>query len=166
MVLLAILLHKNYLIAIGVWHYVKVTTNIYSNPSFNLRSPSSLPSSPSSPSSSFVASLVVDNARIYEFEPRSWPVRVWLRTKAICILVAKFGLKLAPVYLKKIQKNQDLRNNKDEPAVAHNAIKVKPGKSYFTHQFFVMIVMVFYFLFFYRNVTGESKSGSISTVSL
>ena len=33
-VLLALLLHKNYLMKIGVWHFVRVKNDIYHNPSF------------------------------------------------------------------------------------------------------------------------------------
>ena len=35
--LFALLLHKNYLIAIGIWHYVRVKNNVYQNPSFKCK---------------------------------------------------------------------------------------------------------------------------------
>jgi hypothetical protein len=33
-VIVALLLHKNYLYSIGVWHYIRTKNNIYQNPSF------------------------------------------------------------------------------------------------------------------------------------
>ena len=35
--LFALVLHKNYLNASGIWHYVKVRSNIYVNPSFKCK---------------------------------------------------------------------------------------------------------------------------------
>lgn len=37
LVMLALLLHKNYLIAVGVWHYIRPKNNIYQNPSFKCK---------------------------------------------------------------------------------------------------------------------------------
>jgi len=34
LVLLALLIHKQYLVAVGLWHYVESSTNIYQSPSF------------------------------------------------------------------------------------------------------------------------------------
>lgn len=44
LVLFALLLHKNYLLKVGMWHYVRVNNNIYQNPSFKCKSSELLPS--------------------------------------------------------------------------------------------------------------------------
>mmetsp|Transcript_22704 Transcript_22704/g.17129 ORF Transcript_22704/g.17129 Transcript_22704/m.17129 type:complete len:151 (+) Transcript_22704:1060-1512(+) len=77
-----------------------------------------------------------------------------------------FFVKLSPVYMKNKQRNLDLRTKDDKPVTQHNFVKVKPGKSYFFAHIIVLLTLFLYYLFFYKNITGENSSNSIISLDL
>lgn len=75
-------------------------------------------------------------------------------------------LKLLPTNMKPYQKNLDLRTQNEMPLIHHSAKQVKPGKDFFASNFFSLLLIFVFNLFFYRNVTGDDKSGSLANISL
>ena len=54
------------------------------------------------------------------------------------------------------QKNFDMRTQAEIPKVAHNVKRVKPGRDYFSANFFSLLLLLFYNLFFYSSYTTDS----------
>ena len=71
-----------------------------------------------------------------------------------------------PAYIAPQQKNLDLRTQEALPYVKHKFTKIKPGKGYFTQIFFTLLILLFFTLFFYKSITGESKTAALADVSL
>ena len=157
-VLLTLFLHKNYLILIGVWNYAKVENNIYVSPSFRLEGENTS-------RREFLEDVRDENTRNY-IESSSILTQIMYYLTECWLAVKGFYLKLSPIYMKKKQKNLDLRTQEDKPAIRHNFVKVKPGKSYFFEHLIVLIFLFLYYLFFYKNITGESSVNSITTMEL
>ena len=63
-------------------------------------------------------------------------------------------------------KNIDVRSKAEEPLVPFNARKAKPGRDYFTGNFFSLLAIAFYTLFFFKNITGYIPSNQAGAVSL
>ena len=51
--------------------------------------------------------------------------------------------------------NPDSRKAINEPYILHNSAKVKPGEDYFTLSFYALLTVMFFILFFYRNIVGK-----------
>ena len=65
--------------------------------------------------------------------------------------------------------NIDIRSRSDEPSVPFNARKAKPGRDFFAGNFFTLLLISFYILFFFKNITGyvsSSQAGGGGAVSL
>ena len=69
--------------------------------------------------------------------------------------VKYFFLKLLPNYLEIQQRNLDVRTQDEIPFIIHQSKRVKPGKDYFTANFFSLLMILFFNLFWYRSVVGE-----------
>jgi len=158
LVILAIILHKNYLVRIGQWHFVSTRNNIYESPAFKCK-PSELTED---------EQLEIEAKRnydLYVFRRESFSGRLLLRANAYRESVKNFIMKLMPIYMDKRQRNLDIRTKTEKPLIKHNHKKVKPGKDFFAGSFFSLLLVLSFILFFYRNITGEQQNG-ISTVNL
>ena len=59
------------------------------------------------------------------------------------------------------QKNRDLRTQTSMPFIAHNVKRVKPGKDFFSANFFTLLLILCFNLFFYKSYAtpaGDSPS--------
>lgn len=101
-VLLSLLVLKNYLIKIGVWHYVKTKNNIYQSPAFKCKD-SELTDSER------LNIIKKENYKIYEYEQANILGKIAIKFKKGFNFVWKFTLKLMPTYMDTQQKNLDLR---------------------------------------------------------
>jgi hypothetical protein len=59
-----------------------------------------------------------------------------------------------PRYMETTQPNLDMRTKGDIPTVSFDFQKMKPGADYFTGNFFTLMVLFFFILFFYKNLVG------------
>jgi hypothetical protein len=71
-----------------------------------------------------------------------------------------------PYYIAPLQKNLDIRTHAEHPWIVHNFKRVKPGKDYFSQNFFALLLILVYTLFFYRSFTGEQQSAALSSLNL
>jgi len=68
--------------------------------------------------------------------------------------------------MSKLQPNRDLRTQQDQPACAFNPNKVKPGKDYFNGNFFSLLAIFLYVLFFYKSMIRNTKSEIAATMDM
>ena len=90
--LFALLLHKNFLIKVGIWHYVKVKNDIQVNPCFKCK--------PSEVSETERLDIVRrDNFVIYEYQESSFIGKMLINLKIANLWITGFLFKLMPNYL-------------------------------------------------------------------
>ena len=85
--LLALLLHKNYLITTGVWHYIRITNNVYTNPSFKCKDMTHMER---------LNLLRQENYHVYEYSQSTLLTKCMLNISLALHAVYRFGLKLLP----------------------------------------------------------------------
>lgn len=106
LVLLALLVHKSYLVQVGLWHYVESKTNIYESPSFKC-------------DSKFLSDEerreLIDrqNFRAVELQNSSFVGYCKFRANEAKETITAFGYKLMPTYMPKEVRNLDLRRDSD-----------------------------------------------------
>lgn len=127
LVLLALLIHKNYLVQVGLWHYVESTNNIYEAPSFKCEARYL--------SDQERREQIDDqNFRAMELENSGYSGFIKFHLKEAQKSATAFFYKLMPAYMPKEVRNLDTRRDKPDyqPMVAHKHQKVKPGTDYFS----------------------------------
>jgi hypothetical protein len=158
LILIAILIHKSYLVSVGLWHYVESRTNIYESPAFKC-------------SYEFLSDqerreqIDRQNFRAMELERAGAFGVVSFHMKDSMNTAQAFFYKLMPSYMPKEVKNLDTRTNGSQQTVAHKHQKVKPGQDYFSQSFFWLLIILTYSLLCFKNITGEDVQG-VSYASL
>jgi len=109
----------------------------------------------------FLDQVKDENTRNY-IESSSFLTQIGYEFKLGWMSLMEFCMKLSPINMKKRQKNLDLRTQEDKPAITHNFVKVKPGKSYFFEHLIVLIFLFTYYLFFYKSIIGQTSNAAIS----
>jgi hypothetical protein len=59
-----------------------------------------------------------------------------------------------------------MRTQVDRPAKQFNVNKVKPGKDYFNGNFFSLLAIFLYSLFFFRHITGVKGNAELTNIDL
>ena len=133
LLLMALLLHKQYLSKIGAWNYVKTQDNIYKNPSFNIDNKSITSNDLDSRNRNQRMDLLINqHHQVFIYEQSAWYEKAWYHCKKFFYSISNFYGKVLPQYMHKRQKNLDSGKRVNHPYITHKYKKVKPGKDYFT----------------------------------
>jgi hypothetical protein len=133
LLLMILLLHKQYLSKIGAWNYVKNNDNIYKNPSFQLDSKKVDNEDTDMRTRNERADLLTEmHHQVFVYEQSAWYEKAWYNTKRFFYRISNFYGKVLPQYMHRRQKNIDSRKRSEHPYITHKFQKVKPGQDFFT----------------------------------
>lgn len=167
LLLMALLLHKQYLSKIGAWNYVKTQGNIYKNPSFNIESKNIASNDGDSRNPNQRMDLLAQQHHdVFIYDQSAWYEKAWYNVKKFAYQIANFYGKVLPQYMHRKQKNLDARHRMGHPFITHKFKKVKPGKDYFTPIFFILLLVVVLTLIYWKNISGEDKAQSFGAATL
>jgi hypothetical protein len=169
LLLMSLLLHKQFLSKIGAWNYVKNEDNIYKNPSFSVSDKwLAVNELDTANKHQRLDLLANEHQQAFVHEQSSWLKKAWRSTTKFFFAIFNFYGKVLPQYMHRKQKNLDSRRRLEKPYITHKYQKVKPGEDYFTPTFFILLIINIYTLIYWKNISGEDKAESFgaATVSL
>jgi hypothetical protein len=169
LLLMVLLLHKQFLSKIGAWNYVKNEDNVYKNPSFTLNNKTVNLDEEDMRTRNEKLDLLADmEYNAYVYEQSAWYEKAWYSVRRFFHRISNFYGKVLPQYMDRRQKNIDSRKRNSSPYIVHKYLKVKPGEDFFTQIFFILLLIIIYTLIYWKNISGEDKAQSFgeATVSL
>jgi hypothetical protein len=150
---------KSYLVMTGQWHFVRTDSNIAKTPKYKSR---------------LDQRTEAEQAELRaksDFNAHQLP-QMGILPKAyhyltLCVSnVTSFFFKLQPRYLPRVQANLDMRTQHEVQVTQFNVNKVKPGTDYFNGNFFSLLVLFVYSLFFWRHLTGVYRNAELTKIDL